>query len=64
LENRLVRYVFNIYVKYKYTNNIFFLTGGFNNSKELNMLKQGNACLTNNVLFVLPEFEVSYSTLV
>ncbi|XP_025424377.1 putative glycerol kinase 5 isoform X2 [Sipha flava] len=35
--------------------------GGFNNSKELNMLKQGNACLTNNVLFVLPEFEPSKS---
>lgn len=57
MENPLVRCVFNIYVIYY---NIFYLTGGFNSSKELNnVLKQGNECLTNNVLFVLPEFEVS-----
>ncbi|XP_026815062.1 putative glycerol kinase 5 [Rhopalosiphum maidis] len=35
--------------------------GGFNNTKELNMLKQGNELSTNSLLFVLPESEPSKS---
>jgi len=35
-----------------------FDLGGFNNPKELNMLKQGNEFSTNSLLFVLPESEV------
>jgi len=39
---------------------LFFIfdIGGFNNPKELNMLKQGNEFSTDNLLFVLPESEV------
>jgi len=35
-----------------------FVLGGFNNPKELNMLKQGNEFSTDSLLFVLPESEV------
>ncbi|XP_060871147.1 putative glycerol kinase 5 isoform X2 [Metopolophium dirhodum] len=35
--------------------------GGFNNPKELNMLKQGNEFSTDSLLFVLPESEPSKS---
>jgi len=39
-------------------------TGGFNNPKELNeyISKQGNEFYTNDLLFVLSEFEVGYMT--